>query len=241
MSARDDLAEDYVLGLLDAVEAADVDARIEAPRSAEDRALAVAVGALRDRLLPLDLTAPDLPLRPGAWDRLAAVLDARPAAAQPAPDESAAAAPAAARRDRWRLAALASMAASALLAAGLAWQVLLSRPPAALVVLLDQAGEPVAFLEAYPDNRVRVTPVVGAEPGPSRVLQLWTKPDPAGPPISVGLLAEAARLVVRGPDLPEPVGGQLYEITIEPDGGSPTGLPTGPIFGVGNALAPVTN
>ena len=71
------------------------------------------------------------------------------------------------------------------------------------------------------------------------MLQLWTKPDPAGPPVSVGLLQTVARMAVRNPGLPQPTDGQLYEITLEPLGGSPTGLPTGPVVGVGNAQIPV--
>ena len=48
-------------------------------------------------------------------------------------------------------------------------------------------------------------------------------------------------MAVRNPDLPQPAAGQLYEITLEPAGGSPTGLPTGPVVGVGNAQVPVLN
>jgi len=39
--------------------------------------------------------------------------------------------------------------------------------------------------------------------------------------------------------LPSPAADQLYEITFEPDGGSPTNLPTGPILGKGFAKTPV--
>jgi anti-sigma-K factor RskA len=139
----------------------------------------------------------------------------------------------------WRLGALGATAAALVLAAMLTWQVL--KPgPAVLVVLLDDAGEAVAVLEAYADNRVRVTPLLGgAAPGLSQDLELWTKPDPDGPPISVGVLQRAAQAVVQNSDLPPPSPGQLYEITLEPEGGSPTGLPTGPVFGIGNARQPI--
>jgi anti-sigma-K factor RskA len=39
--------------------------------------------------------------------------------------------------------------------------------------------------------------------------------------------------------LPAPHPQQLYEITVEPAGGSPTNLPTGPIPGKGLAQEPV--
>jgi anti-sigma-K factor RskA len=35
--------------------------------------------------------------------------------------------------------------------------------------------------------------------------------------------------------LPETVQNQLFEITLEPEGGSPVGRPTGPILFKGNA------
>lgn len=260
MSALQDLAESYVLGLLDPAEAEAVEARIASPRAGEDggedRELARAVGAARDQLLPLDLTARDLPLGPDAWERLEAALDTAPAAGEAfgAPRPEAADRPAprppmpmpapvstSGRGRGWRLAALASMAAAALLAAGLTWQVFLAPDPAVLVVLVDDGGEPVAVLEAYADNRVVVTPLSGVEAGPTQVMQLWTKPDPDGPPVSVGLLRTVARMAVRNPDLPAPAAGQLYEITLEPAGGSPTGLPTGPVVGIGNARIPVLN
>ena len=243
MSAVDDLAEDYVLGLLSPAEEAAVEARLARPADAEDRALAAAIGSVRDRLLPLDLSAPELPLRPGAWAQLGAALDDPGAiGVMPEgtsretvrPDEGAVAS-----GRGWRRAALLSSAAAVLLAATLTWQVLLAPKPEVLVVLVNSGGEAVAVLEAYADNRVVVTPLRGVEAGPSQVLQLWTKPDPDGPPVSVGLLQTVARMAVQNPDLPQPADGQLYEITLEPLGGSPTGLPTGPVIGVGNAQVPV--
>jgi anti-sigma-K factor RskA len=234
VSAVEDLAEEYVLGLLTPAEEAAVETRIARPDDPDDRRLAAAVGAARDRLLPLDLTAPELPLAPGGWARVDAALGAQDRRTQPA-----AVPPETTGRSGWRVVALLSSAAAILLAAVLAWQALLAPKPAVLVVLVDTGGEAVAVLEAYADNRVVVTPLQGVVAGPSQVLQVWTKPDPDGPPVSVGLLQTVARMTVRNPDLPEPASGQLFEITLEPAGGSPTGLPTGPVVGVGNAQAPV--
>ena len=42
-----------------------------------------------------------------------------------------------------------------------------------------------------------------------------------------------------GARLPEPKAGQLYEITLEPAPGSPTGRPTGPILVTGFARYPL--
>jgi anti-sigma-K factor RskA len=46
-----------------------------------------------------------------------------------------------------------------------------------------------------------------------------------------GVLPRAEqRRLAQGTDLPMPIESQLYEITLEPATGSPTGRPTGPIL-----------
>jgi anti-sigma-K factor RskA len=227
MNANDDLAEAYALGFLEEEEAAALQARLDAARTDDDRALAAAVGLYRDRLLPLDLTAAELPLGVDAWTRMEALLPAPPPGYEPTP--------LVASSGRWRMTAIASMAAALLLAVGLAWQIFMNQPPSVIAVLLDESGGPVATVEVTSDNRVMVTPLGDVNVGPTEVFQLWTKPDPDGPPISLGVLEEAARKALVESSLPAPVPGQFFEITREPLGGSPTGLPTGPIIGKGNA------
>lgn len=246
MSAFQDLAEDFVLGLLDEAERANIEGRLVAPTSEDDHTLAVEIGAARDRLLPLDLTAPALPLAPDAWDRLRLLIDEPEMKEPPAPMNLRTAASSETTplpenggesSKGWRILALGAMAASVLLAATLGWQLTRAVDPKALVVLVDDTGEAVAVLETFAEHVV-VTPLLGVEAGPTQVLQLWTKPDPDGPPVSLGLLQTVARMMVPTEDLPQTAAGQLYEITLEPEGGSPTGLPTGPIIGVGNAQFP---
>jgi anti-sigma-K factor RskA len=67
---------------------------------------------------------------------------------------------------------------------------------------------------------------------PNRDLQLWLLPPNAQRPQSLGLLPASGRTV----SLPGPqaVGAQLL-ISLEPQGGSPTNLPTGPVL-YGGAL-----
>ena len=105
--------------------------------------------------------------------------------------------------------------------------------------ILDDDGGSVAMIEAFADDSLRVTPLEDFSPEGAQVLQIWTKPDPDGPPVSLGVLGRAMRAHVEGPDLPAPSSGQLYEITVEPPGGSPTGLPTGRIVGKGLAQRPL--
>jgi len=76
--------------------------------------------------------------------------------------------------------------------------------------------------------------------GPEQVMQVWTKPEEDGPPVSLGLLSTGRSSTLTIDGLPTPRPQQLYEITFEPAGGSPTQLPTGPILGKGLAKEPVT-
>jgi anti-sigma-K factor RskA len=66
-------------------------------------------------------------------------------------------------------------------------------------------------------------------------LQLWTLWDRARGPVSVGLMQELRNAELRLDGLPGATVEQLFEVTLEPAGGSPTGRPTGPILMKGNA------
>ncbi|MEO4041217.1 anti-sigma factor [Hoeflea sp. CAU 1731] len=73
----------------------------------------------------------------------------------------------------------------------------------------------------------------------NQVMQVWTKPDSDGPPVSPGLLPFERSGILEVEGLPSPAADQLYEITFEPEGGSPTNVPTGPVLGKGFAKSPV--
>lgn len=233
---RSTLAEEYVLGLLDDAEAASVAARL--PR---DAALAASVAAAEDRFAELSYTAPDLGAPDALWRRIEAEaaipVPGAPAARAPARPPMRATPPRPAART-FRTAALAGLAASVLLGAGLVWQLLRAAPPQMVAVLLSAEGQPLVMVEAYGDDSARVVMLTDVALPAGQALQLWTKPDPAGPPVSLGVLPGLDSVTVRGPDLPAPQSDQLYEITFEQAGGSPTGLPTGPILGKGFARAP---
>ena len=80
---------------------------------------------------------------------------------------------------------------------------------------------------------------VAISPTPAgRALQVWTLPSRERGPVSVGLMDQARTLQLSLKDLPPPGPDQLFEITLEPATGSPTGRPTGPVLFKGNtALA----
>jgi anti-sigma-K factor RskA len=76
-------------------------------------------------------------------------------------------------------------------------------------------------------------PVTGAVQGP-QVPQLWYVPS-SGAPVSLGIIDPRRRTEIT---IPEPIlrrwaPGESLAISLEPEGGSPTGAPTGPIIANG--------
>lgn len=130
-------------------------------------------------------------------------------------------------------------AALAALAAVVIYFTLAWNPPATTVVavLSDQAGAPAWVAVRGPragEVSVSATGPVARQPG--RSLELWGIAG-AGKPRWLGLLpgARDRALVVASDRLP-PVGGVLA-ISREPENGSPTGLPTGPVIYQGKLVA----
>ncbi|WP_439596775.1 anti-sigma factor [Falsiroseomonas sp.] len=216
---REALAAEYVLGTLEAREAAAVAAALE-----HDAALAEAVAAWEARLAPLTALAPPEAPPPGLWDRIAAALDPAPVAKRGW---------LAGLLDPWRMGAIGGTA----LAAGLAAFILL-RPepePRMMTVLLSERDQPAWLVEA--DGGGLRLASLNPRPAPEgRALQLWALPQGATAPTSLGLIPAEGRISVA-PSTIRPSPGMLIEITVEPPGGSPTGRPTGPILFIGR-LAP---
>jgi anti-sigma-K factor RskA len=70
-----------------------------------------------------------------------------------------------------------------------------------------------------------------------RALQFWTKPQNASGPTSLGLVRAGETVVLPVSRLPAVEAHTLFEITLEPETGSPIGRPTGPILYVGRTVA----
>ena len=99
-----------------------------------------------------------------------------------------------------------------------------------VAILVDTSGAPLAVVEDFAGNSARVTLLTDFPVPAGKTMQVWTLPSQDMGPVSLGLLDAARSVVLEGPDLPQPREDQLYEITIENEGGSPTGRPTGPIL-----------
>lgn len=230
---RDRLASEYVLGLLEPEEMRRCEERL-----ARDAGLAVQVELWRARLAELDATAAPVTPDPALWPRIAAALG--PVAAAPAAPRRAV------RPSRlatwweslslWRGYALAASAALILLAFGaahLARQA--AQAPVLVAVLLSDQNQPAAVVNAFRDGRTELLALSALKAPEGKSLQVWTLWDRERGPVSVGLLEAMRNVELSVEGLPRPAAAQLYEVTLEPAGGSPTGRPTGPILMKGNA------
>ncbi|MGY9046161.1 hypothetical protein P775_09105 [Puniceibacterium antarcticum] len=224
-----DLASDYVLGLMPEGEARIFEEVIE-----RDGDLARYVGGLRDQLLPLDLSAPHSALPEEFLVRVQAQIAAEPMRAAPLSDAMPRAANLSRAPSRSWIGLIAASLVGIAVGFGAGWM----RPlpePMVVAVLLDAEGVPQAVIEDYGNDTATVRFVADIDVPSDRSLQVWTLPTAEMGATSLGVLERTAPTRLSFDDLPGPMAQQLYEVTLEPAGGSPTGRPTGPIIGKGFA------
>ncbi|MRX32959.1 anti-sigma factor [Aminobacter sp. MDW-2] len=228
-------AGDYVLGLLDD------DARAEAERDMErDPEFAETVRRLAERMSSLDHTAKPAEVPAGMWDEILGKIATLPQDHGTSPPaQSAANQNSATHTPPWRKLALAASLAAAF---GLGYAggfVMKTVPePVVLVVLQTPDNTTGAVFEAFADNSVKIIPLADFEVPQDKIMQVWTLYDASVGPVSLGTLSSAEVTTLKGQKLPVPAADQLYEITLEPRPGSPTGKPTGPILVKGFAKRP---
>jgi anti-sigma-K factor RskA len=193
-------------------------------------ALQTALRQWQARLMPLTAVLPPEPVPPLVWQGIQARLWPRAAASPPAPWWQ--------RLALWRgVSALATVAVL-----GLA--VLLASPPPAqppVVVVLQGTGADagvggtfVASLSG--DGRALTTrPITPVSLQVDRVFELWSVP-PQGKPTSLGLIKADGATVLPRQRLAASLlkgGTAALAVSVEPLGGSPTGVPTGPVVFAG--------
>ena len=223
------LADDYVLGLLDEHERLAVEREIDA--NADLRA---AVGASRDRFIPLDDILAPAPVDHQLWPRIAAALPV-----QETPGETGKPAANDNRRDWWPATAMMAIASTILLAIGLGYSLLRATEPVVIAVLLNDKGGIHAVIEDFGDRNATVRLLEHIDIPAGKTIQAWTLPSPEMGPVSIGLIEDEQSGSLDMPPLPRPHADQLYELTIEDEGGSPTGRPTGTIIAKGFAKLPI--
>lgn len=223
-------ADEYVLGLLDEADAVRLEAQLE-----HDAALADAVAQAQERFLPLDTGIDPASVTPSLWNAIEARLadNDAPSVAAVSPRR-----PVAGNdntRSGWRVAAISAMAASLILAGGLIWSVTRTVEPLVVAVLVNEAGDVQAVVEDFGNDTASVKLLTDFAVPSDKTMQVWTLPSREMGPMSLGLLQDAHSARLSGSTLPKPQDTQLYEITLEQAGGSPTGRPTGPILAKGFA------
>jgi anti-sigma-K factor RskA len=106
-----------------------------------------------------------------------------------------------------------------------------------LVAELSAPGSNVSLLASFDaaSGHMRIVPVAAGRPRQNS-LELWLVPG-SGNPLSLGVFQpEADGEIVIPADLRGNIGeGATLAVTLEPFGGSPTGLPTGPVVASGAA------
>lgn len=231
-------AGEYVLGTLSAEELQAFESAL-----AGDGALRGEVGYWQDRLLGLTRRSPPAERLPaGGWARL----EARVAALAPWPAVRRTAA-----SPRWwqRLGlwqGLSGVAVAAVIVLGSTLVLREALPPAAAIryvaVLQDPGGGGNGWVVEMTrvqgrDGQLRLVPLRADFQVPAdRVLQFWTKAPGAAGPSSLGLVPAGSVTSLPLGRLPDLKPDQLFEITLEPPGGSTLGRPTGPVLYIGRAV-----
>jgi anti-sigma-K factor RskA len=215
MTDDDDiLAAEFALGLLDVSEVAIVDARV-----AQDSAFAARVEWWRDQLTPL-VDEAETPPSTSVWQRIERAL--------PQNDNIRLS------LQRWRATAISVMAVAASLAA-----VVLLRPaPVTLqphVMLAALKGtEGTTTTVAYESTSGQLTILPGGVETKGHDAELWIIPAD-GTPRSLGVIDvnQPTHPLVAANRRSFIQSGSSFAISLEPKGGSPTGLPTGPVVSSG--------
>jgi anti-sigma-K factor RskA len=230
------IAAEYVLGTLPADERA-----AAAMRARGEPRLAAAIEAWGRRLAPLVEAIPPREAPATVWPEIEARIDAleevlltpRQVTAQIIGIER--------RLGRWRAAAVAAtaLAASLLLFVGYR-EVAHPLAEKTLVAVLQKDAQSPAFLVSVDlDKHLLTIRAVAAEPQRGKSYELWLVNDELKTPRSLGIVGDKPFTVV-GPQLaaysPKVIEDATLAVSLEPEGGSPTGQPTGPVLFAGKLL-----
>jgi anti-sigma-K factor RskA len=114
--------------------------------------------------------------------------------------------------------------------------------PAQYVALLQKdASSPAFILTVDAGTKNFTIRKVGATPEPGKSYELWLVSDKLQRPRSLGVIGGndfTTRPALASYDT-DTVNKATYAVTVEPEGGSPTGLPTGPIVYTGKLIETV--
>jgi anti-sigma-K factor RskA len=218
------LAGEYVLGTLDEAERKTVDARL-----LNEPVLAAEIQSWEKWLLPLTRSAPEVEPSSGVWSGvMKKVFGIDPTQTVILVT----------RMQRWRGFAIAACLI-AVLTTGMNFYSY-QRGVAHNDVALLQKEQAVFMVSMNEEEHSFTVHMKGGEMPKDKSYELWLILDAKTPPISMGVLK--ASMTVLHPHMPSNVSIELVRqatlaISMEPMGGSPTGLPTGEVVTTGKFLA----
>ena len=228
LSSEDEMnAAEFALGTLDAGDRNAIAARRQ--REAE---LDSAIVAWERRLAPLVESIPELS---PPQDYLAAILARIDGRGRGIDDRADNVVDLARRLSRWRVGAIAASGLAAALALGIGLrETTRSQIPHEFVAVLQKSADAPAFMVTVNlDTRDLIVRPVAAPAQTGKSYELWIINDKLGAPRSLGVIDQAH--TIANPKLaaydPAVVTDATYAVTVEPEGGSPTGAPSGaPVF-----------
>ncbi|MGG2397019.1 anti-sigma factor domain-containing protein [Pseudomonas sp. SH1-B] len=226
------LIGEYLLGLLDEPEATEVRQLLEEDQDAARMAL-----EWEQHFLDLSDQLPAQAPSPAVWKRIRQSLGLAPDV--PAGDANG-----------WWNNLLTWRLTSAALALALLVAVLMPimRTPdlggERYTVVLQHPGEaakPGWVIQIGSDGSLLLDPLIADQIPEGRTLQFWTLIDPADGPRSLGLVEAGQALRLPAEQIGAVQAGQLFELTLEPAGGSPYDRPSGPVQYIGRAVLASTD
>lgn len=226
------LIGEYVLGLLEEAEAAEVRELIEHDSEAAQMAL-----QWQQHFLELSDQLPAQTPSAQLWQRLQNSLGLTPAVS---------------RINTW-LVWWQSLTTWRLTSAALAFALIVALLPdlwrtdttaSSYTVVLQAPGEaakPGWVVHVDGTGSLRLEPLLDDQIPADRSVQFWTLVDPAIGPRSLGLVEPGKPLQLSAEQIGAVQPGQLFELTLEPAGGSPKSRPTGKVLYIGRAVMASAN
>lgn len=213
------LSGEYVLGTLDRDEA-----QLLEREARSDPAIAEAIADWERALSPLMLSAATVMPPASLWQRIETTIrNAHPVDLRSGTGPV----PRPANTNFWR----GATAVGFLLAAGFAGLAMLDQPgrgPVPVATFAALSSQPAAYVaEAYPDGGLSIVALSPVAVADGHDLQLWSLGQGEKIPRSLGVMPASGTRLAANQVPPGP--GQIL-ISLEPKGGSPTGLPTGPVL-----------
>jgi anti-sigma-K factor RskA len=136
------------------------------------------------------------------------------------------------RNTFWRSWAVAATVVLAIVVVTERLQTRVEPKPAEFALMSDKQGQPLWLISVHPEaNRIDMKSVGDNAPPAGKSYELWMLPG-SGNPVPMGLMnptGEASE-TVNPALLAQLASAKGLAISLEPEGGSPTGLPTGPVL-----------